>query len=459
MEKTEKTPSIIVRFAKGALREILVPVALALIVIQYVIQAFQIPSGSMEDTLLVGDFLLGLKFVYGSPIPFSDEKFPAPTTPEHGDIVIFRYPGEPEYPDYDSKRYTHLANALMFGNFYWDSAPENGNPRLVHYADGPKDFIKRCVAISGDTVEMKAGRFYLNGKEMKELPGHGKYTAVNRTYSPRDHVPAFRLPMPGDTISLDSLSLYELWRIRSLIVQENPEVRVELDLQLSVNDLPAPNFIFENFKVPVETDRGMLLNAILANRQSVGLALRQGDTLAGNVPFEFFSSLARTGFLPMIDPKLPAKGLTRKVSYMNFEGSQLLDLENHINSLNAPAPSQESQVVSDSLGDSLAIADPVEQDIYKLEYRLLFDGKPVHEYVVQAPVYFMMGDNRDNSADSRYWGMVATRNIKAKAFVVYFSFENSDGKFALNKPYTWWRIPFKIRWTRLGKVIHLIGEK
>jgi signal peptidase I len=54
--------------------------------------------------------------------------------------------------------------------------------------------------------------------------------------------------------------------------------------------------------------------------------------------------------------------------------------------------------------------------------------------------------------------MVATRNIKAKAFVIYFSFENSDGTFALNKPFTWWRIPFKIRWTRLGKVIHLIGK-
>ena len=453
MEKTAKTDSFVGRFLKGVAREILVPVALALIVIQYVIQAFQIPSGSMEDTLLVGDFLLGLKFVYGSPIPFSDEKFPALTTPERGDVVIFRYPGEPEYPDYDSKRYTHLVNALMFGNLYWDSEPENGNPHLVHYADGPKDFIKRCVALSGDTIEIKEGRFYLNGKEQKNLPGYGKFTATYRSFSPRDHVAKVRLPMPQDTLHLDSLSLYELWRIRSLIVQENPDVKVELDLHLSINGLPADNFVFDNFKVPVESDRGLLLNTVLANRQAVGISLQQGDTLEGPVSFAFFSSFARTGFLPMIDPRKKFEGFTRQVSYMNFEGTQLQDLENHVKTLNTAKP------VSDSLSnDSLNADTLVSADVYDLKYQILFDGKPITKYVVQAPVYFMMGDNRDNSADSRYWGMVATRNIKAKAFVIYFSFENSDGTFALNKPFTWWRIPFKIRWTRLGKVIHLIGK-
>ena len=68
----------------------------------------------------------------------------------------------------------------------------------------------------------------------------------------------------------------------------------------------------------------------------------------------------------------------------------------------------------------------------------------------------MMGDNRDNSADSRYWGFVSLRNVRAKAFVIYFSFENEDQKFALGNPFTWWRIPFCIRWSRIGKVIPLI---
>ena len=117
--ENNKEPFSWKKFVKGLLREIIVPVALALIVIQYVIQAFQIPSGSMEDTLHTGDFLLGLKFTYGSPIPFSNQKFPGYTYPAKGDVVIFRYPGEPEYPDGNPQRYTHLFNALMFGNLYW----------------------------------------------------------------------------------------------------------------------------------------------------------------------------------------------------------------------------------------------------------------------------------------------------------------------------------------------------
>ena len=121
------------KFLSTFTREIIVPIALALVVIQYVIQAFQIPSGSMEDSLHTGDFLLGLKFTYGSPIPFTNQKFPGYAEPKPGDVVIFRYPGEPEYPDNNPARYTHLFNALMFGNVYWDHEPEEGQPHLVQF--------------------------------------------------------------------------------------------------------------------------------------------------------------------------------------------------------------------------------------------------------------------------------------------------------------------------------------
>ena len=80
MEEPPKNFSI-KKFLKSFLREIIVPIVLALVVIQYVIQAFQIPSGSMEDTLHTGDFLLGLKFTYGSPIPFTNQHFPGYAEP------------------------------------------------------------------------------------------------------------------------------------------------------------------------------------------------------------------------------------------------------------------------------------------------------------------------------------------------------------------------------------------
>ena len=415
------------KFLKSLTREIIVPVVLALIVIQYVIQAFQIPSGSMEDSLRTGDFLLGLKFTYGSPIPFSNQHFPGYTLPKKGDVVIFRYPGEPEYPDNNPGRYTHLFNALMFGNFYWDHEPEDGQPHLVHYADGPKDYIKRCVGVSGDTLAVHQGVLYLNGVRQDTLPGHGKYTSTFRTKSPKDERETFVVPSVGDVFYVDSLPLEKLWWLRSLILQENPDSRVEL--------------------------------TVLQHH------LVQGDTIYGAMSFAYFKELSRIGFLPMLDPHAKG-GMTRQVSYIGFDASVLRDLEGNValenrtaedtagvvETLEVDAPQDGASTVEGIAGDTLSAPAPQ----LSIHRRLLVDGNPIESYTVKTPQFFMMGDNRDNSADSRYWGFVSLRNVRAKAFVIYFSFENEDQKFALGNPFTWWRIPFSIRWSRIGKVIPLI---
>lgn len=461
MNQSTKTFSV-KKFLKSLAREIIVPIALALVVIQYVIQAFQIPSGSMEDSLLTGDFLLGLKFTYGSPIPFSNQKFPGYAYPVPGDVVIFRYPGEPEYPDNNPQRYTHLFNALMFGNFYWDHEPEDGQPHLVHYPDGPKDYIKRCVAASGDTIAVHGGRLYVNGTRLDTVPGLGKWTASMRTNSPRDELETFVLPSVGDTLYVDSLSLSRLWWLRSIVAQENPDSHVELNLNLLQDGVENNGYDFEDFRMPVENDRGMALNALFTrNRMVIQKALTQGDTVSGAMNFGYFKQLSSIGFLPLIDPHEKG-GLTRKVSYVSFEASLLQDLEGNVARLNAEAA---EPVVADSslknATDSTAVSvdsSSVAESRPKFEIRrtLLLDGKPIDYYVVKSPQFFMMGDNRDNSADSRYWGTVTLRNIRAKAFVIYFSFENEDQKFSMGNPFTWWRIPFRIRWARIGKIIPLI---
>jgi signal peptidase I len=453
------------KFLKGLMREIIVPVVLALIVIQYVIQAFQIPSGSMEDSLRTGDFLLGLKFTYGSPIPFSNQHFPGYTLPKKGDVVIFRYPGEPEYPDNNPSRYTHLFNALMFGNFYWDHEPEEGQPHLIHYADGPKDYIKRCVGVSGDTLAVHKGVLYLNGVRQDSLPGHGKYTSTYRTMSPKDERETFVVPSVGDVFYVDSLPLEKLWWLRSLVLQENPDSHVELDLSLWVDGVENNNYEFKDFFIPVESDRSLLINDMLRyNRTVLQQRLTQGDTIHGTMSFAYFKELSRIGFLPMLDPHLKG-GMTRQVSYIGFDASVLRDLEGNVALLNNPVVDTtavadslvaDSAAVDTTVADTLAASAEQAASKFEIRRRLLVDGKPIESYTVKSPQFFMMGDNRDNSADSRYWGFVSLRNVRAKAFVIYFSFENDDQKFALGNPFTWWRIPFNIRWSRVGKVIPLI---
>lgn len=116
---------------KRLLREyaeaIITALLLALIIRAYVIQAFKIPSGSMIPTLLIGDHILVLKFIYGTKLPFSDKKVFVFQKPERGDIVVFKYPKDPS-----------------------------------------RDFIKRVIAVGGDVVEGRNKTVYVNGKPIEE---------------------------------------------------------------------------------------------------------------------------------------------------------------------------------------------------------------------------------------------------------------------------------------------------
>jgi len=416
-------------------REFAIPIASALVVIAFAIQAFKIPSGSMEDTLFEGDFLLGLKFVYGVPIPFSHSKIPV-SEPEVGEVVIFRYPGEPEYPDYDSKRYTHIANALMFGNFFWDRQAPSGSPKLIHYADGPKDYIKRCVAKSGQKIAVKEGRLFLDGVE-NPMGGLGKYTERYRGNSPRDYIKEIKVPEPGETIRFDTLSVHDLWWIRSLMIQEMPDSLVEFNISLTKNELELQDWVFEDFRAPIEYHKYQLFNAIINKNKIIPQGLNYGDTINGKLDLNFFRKMARTGFLARHSPNIPQKSLfgSRLVGYDAFDGSQLKDLEANVEFENARLDSTEAKL--------------------ELKWQILVNGNPVSEYTVKDKVYFMMGDNRDNSLDSRYWGFVSARNIKAKAFIIYYSLEK-DSQVELLKPWTWVYLPQDIRWSRVARVIPLI---
>jgi signal peptidase I len=116
---------------KSVLREyteaILIAAVLALFIRTFIVQAFKIPSGSMEDTLLVGDHILVSKFLYGTQVPFTNMRILTIREPKRGDIIVFRYPG-----------------------------------------DETKDFIKRCIGTPGDVVEIINKKVYVNGTPLVE---------------------------------------------------------------------------------------------------------------------------------------------------------------------------------------------------------------------------------------------------------------------------------------------------
>ena len=114
-------------------KQIIFAIVLALLIKTSIVEAYKIPSQSMEDTLLVGDFLLANKFIYGARVPITNWRLPAIRDPKPGDVVIFIWPG-----------------------------------------DGVTKYIKRCVAVEGDTVLIKNKRVYVNGKKF-ENPEFAKF--------------------------------------------------------------------------------------------------------------------------------------------------------------------------------------------------------------------------------------------------------------------------------------------
>ena len=135
---------------KGLIREyaesIIIAVLLALVIRTYLVQAFKIPSGSMEDTLAIGDHLLVSKFMYGTKIPFTDTRILTVRNPRQGDVIVFEYPEDPS-----------------------------------------KDFIKRVIGVPGDVVEGKDKKVYVNGK-LYENPHeiHKEKELIPKEMNPRD---------------------------------------------------------------------------------------------------------------------------------------------------------------------------------------------------------------------------------------------------------------------------------
>jgi len=119
-------------------KQIFAAVVLAIIIKTSIVEAYKIPSSSMEDTLLVGDFLLANKFVYGARLPLVNWQLPAFSNPEPGDVIIFIFP-----------------------------------------RDGVTKYIKRCIAGPGDTVEVVDKVLFVNSKEFPN-PERSRYEDVRK---------------------------------------------------------------------------------------------------------------------------------------------------------------------------------------------------------------------------------------------------------------------------------------
>ena len=139
---------------------LIVAIILALVIRTFIVQAFKIPSGSMEDTLVIGDHLLVNKFIYGVQFPWSDSRLLALRHPERGDVIVF------EFPEDKDKSYFER-----------------------------RDFIKRVIGVPGDVVEVRDKRVYVNG-ELYTNPQeiHKEASVQDPQFGPRDFMAPVTVP-------------------------------------------------------------------------------------------------------------------------------------------------------------------------------------------------------------------------------------------------------------------------
>lgn len=137
------------------------PVVIAVLLIRsFLVEAFMVPTGSMEDTIAIGDFMLVNKFIYGVRMPFTGRTILRVSEPKRGDIVVFRFPADPDMPADPARpdRFRRIfPEWLPLLPVYWDTQ------RSFFTWYTPRNFIKRCVAVAGDTVEYRNKELYVNG--------------------------------------------------------------------------------------------------------------------------------------------------------------------------------------------------------------------------------------------------------------------------------------------------------
>ncbi len=221
-------PQVVRRSWREYFRTVVLTLLVALLIKAFVIEAFRIPSGSMEETLLIGDFLLVNKFAYWIRmpryVPLTKIELSSLTIPlfkdiRHGDVVVF------EFPHLDAE-YARSSGA--------------------HY-------IKRCIGLPADTVVMFGNEVFINGNRLS-LPPHAKqngsvshwqqnqrlFPAVSR-FSDGRYGPII-VPKKGDTISLDPYTIYH-WRW--MITQEGHTITLDEEKKILLDGQRTDSYVIQ----------------------------------------------------------------------------------------------------------------------------------------------------------------------------------------------------------------------
>lgn len=363
----------------------------------FVFEAYTIPTGSMEKTLLINDFLFVSKFSYGPRIPNTPLSVPFvhntlpitngnsyvewvklpytrwfPSPVKRRDVVVFNFPAGDtviNLPEYQSLRpYYDVARELGRGNIDSGRAIILGNPDqyplVIRPVDKQENYIKRCVGIAGDTLQIKQQEVYING-EKQDLPPESE------TY--------YTVDTKGQSMDEDSMK-----RTYNIDINNNDEVR----------STGSPNQY--DMLLTWEAHNRMVANGFAKN------IAPDIDSQQSVFPYSPYEPWSRDNYGPIW---IPAKGAKLTLTAQNYPiYERVIRVYEH-------------------------------NDFYQRDGKFWLNGQPVTQYTFQMNYYWMMGDNRHGSQDSRYWGFVPEDHVVGEAALIWMSWDHG------------------VRWSRLFKKI------
>lgn len=346
-------------FKKNLKREwadaILFAVVVAYIIRTFFIEAFKIPTPSMEKTLLVGDFLFVSKVHYGVRFPMTPIAIPF----AHQDIAgikayseILKLP----YLRFPSLEKIQRSTIIVFN---YPNEPDRPVDKKTHY-------IKRCVGIPGDSLQVKNGFVYTNGRLTDDT------TKLQFQY-----LVSFKKYELTDEVLYDELDLYDY--IKHADIAAFLQGGSGFSSDPLVYEMPLDHAKFEKIKKFID------LKSI--HRISYDKESGHGRDVYPHNPILFDWSIDNYG--PIYIPK---KGDVIEMNTYNYwlYGKAIRDYENN-------------------------------PGLTLVQDKVYIDGNPISEYKFKMNYYWMMGDNRHNSADSRSWGFVPEDHIVGKPLFIWFS--------------------------------------
>jgi len=399
---------------KTAIREwadaIIFAVIAATIIRTFLLEAYTIPTPSMEKSLLVGDFLFVSKVSFGPRVPNTPISFPfahhtMPMTKNTQaylnwiELPYYRFPGLEKiknldvvvfnYPDGDT---TTLE--LQSNESYYEMVRQMGRSAvwanyhvIARPVDKRENFIKRCIGIPGDKLQIIDQQVYINGKALK-TPEKAEYY--------------YKVKTKGVVFPERTFEKYDI----------TDGVKPQQANELAT---PPPFSYYYNFE---DSTYRLVLTIEIAEKLK---------TISNVISVE--KSIYPKG---AYDPRLFPYDSTYRWNIDNYGPIQI------------PAAGQTISINKSNISIYKRIIGVFEHNDLKIEGDKIFiNGKEANTYTFKMNYYWMMGDNRHNSADSRFWGFVPEDHVVGKAVFVWLSLDPNRGLF-----------DGKIRW---GKMLRFIN--